>query len=225
MKLIKNKETSLPTRNSRFTTHDSRLTTPNSKLSAQLVIFASGAGTNAQNIIHHFRNDPSVRVRLIVCNNPGAGVLRIAEKENIPSLIIEKEKFFRGNGYVEELRSAGIDLIVLAGFLWKLPSNLVAAYPNRIINIHPALLPKYGGKGMYGNNVHAAVIAAGEKESGITIHYVDEHYDNGDIILQVNCPVLKDDTPDSLAQRVHELEYEYYTKAIEKVIKKLDTGY
>ena len=111
-------------------------------------------------------------------------------KGKYPGLIIEKEKFFRGNGYLDELREQNIDFIVLAGFLWKLPAILIKAFPKRIINIHPALLPKYGGKGMYGNNVHAAVIAAGEKESGISIHYVDEHYDNGDIIIQVKCPVL-----------------------------------
>ena len=159
---------------------------------------------------------PSVKVALIVCNNPGAGVLKIADKENIPALVIEKEKFFRGNAYADELKEKHIDFIVLAGFLWKIPSALIKAYPNRIINIHPALLPKYGGKGMYGNNVHAAVIAAGEKESGITIHYVDEHYDNGDIIFQAKCPVLPGDTPDSLAQRIHKLEHEHYPKVIEE---------
>ena len=204
-----------------------------------LAIFASGTGSNTQKIIDHFRNNnlnpnPSphpdsyreergakgsskITVSLIVCNNPSAGVLRIAEKENIPSLIIEKEKFFRGDGYTNELKEKNIGLIVLAGFLWKLPSALINAWQNRIINIHPALLPKYGGKGMYGNNVHEAVIAAGEKESGITIHYVDEHYDNGDIILQVKCPVLPGDTPHSLAERIHKLEHAHYPKVIEEV--------
>jgi phosphoribosylglycinamide formyltransferase-1 len=158
---------------------------------------------------------------LIACNNPSAGVLKIAGKENIQVLYIDKEKFFRGNGYVEELKEKNIDFIVLAGFLWKLPLVLVRSYGNRIINIHPALLPNYGGKGMYGNNVHAAVIAAEEKESGITIHYVDEHYDNGDIILQVKCPVLPGDTPGSLAQRIHVLEHEYYPKVVEEIAGKL----
>jgi formyltetrahydrofolate-dependent phosphoribosylglycinamide formyltransferase len=197
----------------------------------RIAIFASGTGSNTQKIIDHFRNkdltqtlskgegfkNPKVVVSLIVCNNPAAGVLKIAEKENIPSLIIEKEKFFRGNGYTDELKEKKIDLVVLAGFLWKLPSVLVNAYPRRIINIHPALLPKYGGKGMYGNSVHAAVIAAGEKESGITIHYADEQYDNGDIILQVKCPLLPGDTPGSLAERIHKLEHEHYPKVIEEV--------
>jgi phosphoribosylglycinamide formyltransferase 1 len=184
-----------------------------------LAIFASGTGSNAQKIIDHFRNSSFIKASLIVCNNPAAGVLKIAAKENLPSVLIEKEKFFRGNGYVDELQENKIDFIILAGFLWKLPLALINAYPNRIINIHPALLPKYGGKGMYGNNVHEAVIAAGEKESGITIHYVDEHYDNGDIILQVECPVLPEDTPHSLAERIHKLEHEHYPQAIEEVIK------
>jgi formyltetrahydrofolate-dependent phosphoribosylglycinamide formyltransferase len=190
------------------------------KFTTHIAIFASGAGSNTQKIIDHFRNNESIRIGLIVSNNPSAGVLKIAAKENIPSFIIEKEKFFRGNNYIDELKEKNIDLIVLAGFLWKLPPGLINDYPGRIINIHPALLPKYGGKGMYGNKVHAAVIGAGEKESGITIHYVDEQYDNGDIILQVKCPVLPDDTPDSLARRIHQLEHENYPTVIEEVLNK-----
>jgi len=177
-------------------------------------------GSNAQKIIDHFKNNKRINVALIVCNNPSAGVLKIAEKENVPALLIHKEKFFRGNGYVDELKQRNIDFIVLAGFLWKLPPVLVKAYSNRIINIHPALLPSYGGKGMYGNHVHAAVIAAGEKESGITIHYVDEFYDNGDSILQVRCPVLPGDTPDTLAKRIHALEHEHYPKVVEEIAGK-----
>jgi formyltetrahydrofolate-dependent phosphoribosylglycinamide formyltransferase len=191
------------------------------KPETNIAIFASGAGSNTERIIDHFRNNSIIKVALIVCNDPGAGVVKIAEKENIPPLIIEKEKFFRGNAYLDELKEKQIDFIVLAGFIWKIPGTLLTAYPGRIINIHPALLPKHGGKGMYGNNVHAAVIAAGEKESGITIHYVDGHYDNGDIIFQLKCPVLPGDTPDSLAQRIHKLEHEHYPKVIEKVVKKL----
>ncbi|MBL7738494.1 MAG: phosphoribosylglycinamide formyltransferase [Chitinophagaceae bacterium] len=195
-----------------------------------IAIFASGAGSNAQKIIDHFRNlspslskgeGASAEVSLIICNKPGAGVLSIAEKEDIPVMFIEKEKFFRGNAYVNELKEKQIDFIVLAGFLWKIPDTLVRAFPRRIINIHPALLPKYGGKGMYGNNVHAAVLAAGEKESGITIHYVDEQYDNGDIIFQATCPVLSDDTPDSLARRIHQLEHEHFPKVIEKLVREV----
>jgi len=188
-----------------------------------IAIFASGAGSNAQKIIDHFRNSSLVKIALIVCNRKKAGVLQIAEKENIPSLIIEREKFFSGNGYLDELASRKIDFIVLAGFLWKIPEALIHAFPKRIINIHPALLPGYGGKGMYGNYVHEAVIDAREKESGITIHYVDQHYDNGDIILQVKCPVLDDDTPESLAHRIHALEHANYPVVIEELIKKLQT--
>jgi formyltetrahydrofolate-dependent phosphoribosylglycinamide formyltransferase len=187
----------------------------------QLAIFASGAGSNAQKIIDFFRNSGKVKVALIACNNPAAGVLDIAARENIPALIIEKEKFFRGNAYIEELKEKQISFIVLAGFLWKLPSLLINAYSGRIINIHPALLPNYGGKGMYGNNVHQAVLAAHEKESGITIHYVDEHYDNGDIIFQAKCPVLPGDTADTLAERIHGLEHEHYPRVIGEVIGRL----
>ena len=194
--------------------HDSRFTT-------SIAIFASGAGSNTQKIIDHFKGNNRINIALIVCNNPSAGVLKIAEKENIPALLIDKEKFFRGNGYVDELKHRNIGFIVLAGFLWKLPPVLVKTYPNLIINIHPALLPSYGGKGMYGNHVHAAVIAAGEKESGITIHYVDELYDNGDSILQVRCPVLPGDTPDTLAKRIHALEHEHYPKVVEEIASKL----
>ena len=200
---------------------DSRLTAADSRLTTNIAILASGAGSNAQKIIDHFRHSPLVKVALIVCNRKKAGVLQIAENENIPSLVIEKEKFFGGNGYMDELTSRKIGFIVLAGFLWKVPEALIKAFPRRIINIHPALLPSYGGKGMYGSYVHEAVIGAGEKESGITIHYVDEHYDNGDIILQVRCPVLDGDTPDSLAHRVHDLEHANYPVVIEELIEKL----
>lgn len=185
----------------------------------KIAIFASGAGSNAQKIIDHFRHHSSIQVSLIVSNKPGAGVLSIAEREQIPYIIIEKEKFFRGNAYVDELKAAGISFIVLAGFLWKIPEALISAYPSGIINIHPALIPKYGGKGMYGGFVHEAVIAAREPESGITIHYVDGHYDNGDIIFQASCPVSLDDTPDSLAKKIHQLEYKYYPEVIERVVK------
>jgi phosphoribosylglycinamide formyltransferase-1 len=194
-------------------------------MQVNIAIFASGAGTNAQKIIdyfnHHKHRGLLARIALIVCNKKNAGVLDIAEKEKIPSLIIEKEKFFRGNSYLDELEEMKIDFIVLAGFLWKIPMALLTAYPKRIINIHPALLPKFGGKGMYGQIVHEAVIGGKEKETGITIHYVDEHYDNGDIILQVKCPVLEGDTAESLANRVHALEYANYPVIIEELVRKL----
>ncbi|RTL57641.1 MAG: phosphoribosylglycinamide formyltransferase [Sphingobacteriales bacterium] len=186
----------------------------------RIAIFASGAGSNARAIINHFRNSPAVTVALIVSNKPEAGVLKIASTENIPSLIIEKEKFFRGNAYVDELREKGIDFVVLAGFLWKVPSALIKAYQNKIINIHPALLPKYGGKGMYGAHVHEAVIANKETESGITIHYVDELYDHGSIILQAKCEVTENDTPESLAGKIHTLEHLHYPTAVETLLTK-----
>src|SRR5947209_12578120 len=185
-----------------------------SDLQKSLVLFASGAGSNAQNIINYFRGT-AVKISLIVCNKPGAGVLSIAEKENIPVLMIEKERFFRGDGYLSELKNYHPDLLVLAGFLWKIPDSLVQAFPKKIINIHPALLPKYGGRGMYGQYVHESVLNAGEMESGITIHYVDEHYDNGDIIFQTACPILDSDTPASLAERIHQLEHIHYPRVID----------
>lgn len=183
-----------------------------------IAIFASGAGSNAQKIIDHFRNSPSVKVALVLCNKPGAGVLQIAKKENILSVLVEKEKFFRGDSYLPLLKENNISLLVLAGFLWKVPAALVKEYPGRILNIHPALLPKYGGKGMYGHFVHEAVLAAGEKESGITIHIVDEQYDHGAAILQATCPVFENDTPETLAERIHVLEHTHYPAAIEKVL-------
>jgi formyltetrahydrofolate-dependent phosphoribosylglycinamide formyltransferase len=188
-----------------------------------IAIFASGAGSNARKIIEHFAQSSVARVALVVCNKPGAGVTDIASSYGIPVLMIEKERFFRGDAYLPELQQGGIRWIILAGFLWKVPVALVAAYPRRIINIHPALLPGYGGKGMYGRFVHEAVIKAGEPRSGITIHYVDEHYDNGDMIFQQDCPVLPNDTPDTLAQRIHLLEHEHFPKVIEAEIR--EAGY
>jgi phosphoribosylglycinamide formyltransferase 1 len=182
-----------------------------------IAIFASGTGSNAEKIIMHFTGHPKIKVQLVVSNKPDAGVLTVARNHNIPSLIIEKEKFFRGDHYVQELRKWKIDFIVLAGFLWKVPAGLIAAYRGRIINIHPALLPAYGGKGMYGQIVHQAVIAAGEKESGITIHYVDEHYDHGDVIFQARCELAPNETPDTLAAKIHQLEHTHYPAVIEEL--------
>jgi phosphoribosylglycinamide formyltransferase-1 len=184
----------------------------------RIAIFASGAGSNAARIIDHFRGHVGVTVSLIVCNNPEAGVLAIAAREGIPALLPDKEKFFRGNGYVDELRERKIDFLVLAGFLWKIPGTLVQAFRGRIINIHPALLPKFGGKGMYGQHVHEAVLSAGESRSGITIHFVDELYDHGQVIFSASCEIAADETPGSLAQKVHLLEYEHFPKIIEEVV-------
>ena len=188
------------------------------QLIKHIAIFASGAGSNAQKIIDHFKKmNNKARVVLIVCNNPVAGILKIAEKENIPTLIIERKKFY-DNGYLPALKNYHIDLIVLAGFLWKVPDEIINSYQNKIINIHPALLPKFGGKNMYGSFVHEAVINAGEKESGITIHYVDGIYDHGKIIFQATCTVDKTDTLQTLAEKIHALEHQYYPSVIEKII-------
>jgi formyltetrahydrofolate-dependent phosphoribosylglycinamide formyltransferase len=184
----------------------------------RVAIFASGSGSNALEIIHHFHKHSSIKIALIVCNKAGAGVLDIAHRENIPVMMLEKEKFFRGNGYVDELKEKKIDFIVLAGFLWKIPSSLIKEYPKKIINIHPALLPKYGGKGMYGQFVHESVIRAHEKESGISIHFVDEILDHGEVIFQSKCRVDGTDTPQTLARKIHKLEHEFYPKVIESVI-------
>jgi len=185
----------------------------------QIAIFSSGAGSNAKKIIDQLLSlkEKSIStpvVSLIVCNKPEAGVLIIAAENKIPVLLIEKEKFFRGNAYIDELKAANIDFIVLAGFLWKMPDELIKAFRGKMINIHPALLPKYGGKGMYGNFVHKAVIGNKEKESGISIHYVDEVYDNGQIILQATCLVSEDDTPETLAKKVQVLEHRHFPAAV-----------
>ncbi len=186
----------------------------------RIAIFASGAGTNAQNIITYFNNKPEtgIRVALLVSNNPLAGVLSIAEKEDIPLLVIRKENFISGDAHILYLENYSIDLIVLAGFLWKVPPLFMKKYPDKIINIHPALLPKHGGQGMYGKKVHEAVISNKETESGITIHYVDEQYDHGRVIFQATCPVAATDTAAGLARKVQELEYKHYPEVIEKLL-------
>jgi len=188
------------------------------KSKKNLVIFASGAGSNAQKIIEHFKENGKAEITLIVCSNPNAGVLKIAEKEKIPVLVIEKEEF-RETGYLDEIKKADPNLIILAGFLWKIPEILIQAFPDKIINIHPALLPAYGGKGMYGNAVHTAVVSNQEKESGITIHFVDEKYDHGQIIFQEKCSLSENETPESLAQKIHQLEHQFFPKTIEKLLE------
>ncbi|HEV7781133.1 MAG TPA: phosphoribosylglycinamide formyltransferase [Chitinophagaceae bacterium] len=187
----------------------------------KIAVFASGAGTNAARIIDHFntRKDRVAAVTLIACNKPGAGVLSIAASKDIPVLLIDKERFFHGDAYIDVLKEKNIDLIVLAGFLWKIPSALISAFPERIVNIHPALLPKYGGKGMYGRYVHQAVIDNKEKESGITIHCVDDIYDHGKIIFQYSCPVPDNENAEELENRVRILELEHYPRVIEEYIK------
>lgn len=185
-----------------------------------IAIFASGNGTNAENIIRYFSNSESINVALVLSNNTKAGVHERARRLGVPSLSFPRDVFAAGEPIVHVLREHGIDFVVLAGFLCYVARPLLDAYPGKIINIHPSLLPKFGGKGMYGDHVHQAVLAAGETESGITIHYINEHYDEGGIIFQATCPVLPGDTPDSLASRVHALEYAYFPKVIEEVVGK-----
>ncbi len=184
----------------------------------RIAIFASGAGSNAQKIIEHFNGHPSIEVALVVCNKPNAGVLGIAQHANIETLLIEKNQFANGDAYVPDLKKGSIDFLVLAGFLWKVPSILVQTYPDKILNIHPALLPKYGGKGMYGHFVHEAVITNHEKESGISIHKVNENYDEGDIVFQAKCVVDENETPDSLANKIHALEHRYFATVVEEYL-------
>jgi phosphoribosylglycinamide formyltransferase-1 len=186
---------------------------------SRICIFASGAGTNAREIIRYFRVHPLIRVVLLASNKPEAGAVKIAQQENVPVLLLEKERFFQGNGYLDELSREGIDFIVLAGFLWKIPELLLSAYPEKIINIHPALLPKFGGKGMFGLRVHQAVIDAGEKESGITIHLANDEYDQGKILFQARCPIEPGETPQSLASKLQKFEHTYFPPVVEQWIE------
>lgn len=186
--------------------------------SANIAIFASGKGSNARKIIQYFENHRHIHIKLIVCNKPGAGVLEIASAFGIPTLILDRKGFYESEKFIQEFENQHITHIVLAGFLWKIPENMIKTFPGHIINIHPALLPKFGGKGMYGENVHKTVLEQGEKESGITIHLVDEEYDHGKTIFQATLPVLPSDTPDSLAEKIHVLEHQHYPHQIEKWI-------
>jgi len=183
-----------------------------------IAIFASGSGTNAENIIKYFSNKNSARVSLVLSNKREAYVLKRAAAHNVKSVFFERDEFYNSERVLDYLLLNNIDFVVLAGFLWLVPENILKKYKDRIINIHPALLPRYGGKGMYGEKVHEAVINNHDDESGITIHYVNSVYDAGDIIFQDRCTVEPSDTPDSLAAKVHALEYEYYPKIIEDLI-------
>jgi len=186
-----------------------------------IAIFASGSGTNAQNIAEHFRDHPEIRIALILSNRPDAYVLERAVKLGIPTFVFDRSMFYESKELLETLNRYEIDFIVLAGFLWLVPQYLLKAYPSRMVNIHPALLPKFGGKGMYGDKVHQAVIDSGEKRTGISIHYVNEHYDEGAIIFQDSFEILPGDTPESIAHRVHELEYKHFPRVIEEVVRQL----
>ena len=186
-----------------------------------IAIFASGSGTNAENIIKYFSTKNMARVTLVLSNKREAFVLKRAATHNVKSIFFEYNDFYVTEQVLQHLLKNNIDFIVLAGFLWLVPENILSKYQNRIINIHPALLPRYGGKGMYGEKVHEAVIRNKDPESGITIHYVNQYYDEGNIIFQARCKVDSSDTPETLAVKVHALEYEYFPKVIEDLIVKL----
>lgn len=186
-----------------------------------IAIFASGSGTNAQKIIEYFESNKDVNISLVLSNKPQAKVLERAKKFDIPSVIFDRNAFYESDEIIRKLQKSDIDLIILAGFLWLVPKSLIEAFPQRIINIHPALLPKYGGKGMYGSNVHKAVFEAKEKESGITIHYVNEEFDEGKIIFQEACPLTEKDTPQSIAEKVQVLEHKYFPKVVENLLETL----
>lgn len=184
----------------------------------RIIILASGSGSNAQNIITYFNKIPQITVSAVLTNKKTAKVLERCDRLEVPGFYFNRAAFAHSNTVVDVLKTLQPDLIVLAGFLWKIPSNIIMAFPNKIINIHPALLPKYGGKGMYGSNVHNAVKENKETETGITIHYVNEHYDEGTIIFQAKTPVDSSDDAEAIAEKVHQLEYEHFPKVIEKLL-------
>ena len=192
-----------------------------------VAIFASGSGTNAQNLIEYFnygknrsnKTSPDTKVEVVICNKPGAYVLTRAEKLGVPTAVLNKEELTNSTERLFELlKQYSIDYIILAGYLLKIPAELIEMYPDKIINIHPALLPAYGGKGMYGHHVHEAVVAAKAKESGITIHLVDEKYDNGTILFQAKCSIDPTDTPDDVAKKIHHLEQANFPRVVDEYI-------
>ncbi len=186
-----------------------------------IAIFASGGGTNAEMFFEYFRSNKCANISLLLSNNKNAFALKRAEKNDIPNYYCNREDFYENDKVKNILAVYAIDFIVLAGFLWKVPDELIALYPNKIVNIHPALLPKFGGKGMYGRHVHEAVMAAGEKESGITIHYVNQNYDEGQIIFQKKCELTADDTISTITEKVQKLEHKYYTEVVENLLSDL----
>ncbi|PLX08261.1 MAG: phosphoribosylglycinamide formyltransferase [Marinilabiliales bacterium] len=187
------------------------------KEKVKIALFASGSGTNVENIYKYFTNNDKVEVCCILCNKKNAYVLERAQMLKLDYLLFNRDDFYNSNTVLDYLKQKNTDLIVLAGFLWLIPDNLIKVFPDRIINIHPALLPKYGGKGMYGENVHKAVLENKEEETGITIHYVNQHYDEGQIIFQESVKIDSNDTIDSIANKVHKLEYMFFPTIIEKI--------
>lgn len=184
----------------------------------KIAIFASGSGSNAENIANYFKGNDELEISLILSNKKDAYVLERAKNLEIPSLVFNKQQFSQSNEIVEILKEKEIDLIVLAGFLWLIPSNLIEAFPNKIVNIHPALLPNYGGKGMYGMKVHEAIVTNQEKETGITIHFVNEKYDEGKTIFQATCEVSENDTAEDVAKKIHQLEYKHFPEVIDQLL-------
>jgi len=189
-----------------------------------LALFASGSGSNARKMMEHFAEHPEVRVGLLVSNKPDAGALLHASEMGVPTLVINRESLYTTENLLVDLDLYRIDWIVLAGFMWLIPAYLVHAYAGRIVNIHPALLPRFGGKGMYGMRVHEAVKAAGETQSGITIHYVNEQYDQGAVIFQATCPLEAQDTPEGIARKVQALEHRHYPEVVEQLVGEVGKG-
>ncbi|MCX2474114.1 phosphoribosylglycinamide formyltransferase [Pedobacter sp. MC2016-05] len=187
----------------------------------RIAIFASGSGSNAQKLMEHFKRSNDIEISLVLTNNADAYVLQRADNFEIPSHIFDKQEFYKTEEVIDLLKNLDIDFIVLAGFLWLIPQNLIAAYPGRIINIHPAILPKFGGKGMYGDHVHNAVMAAGETEGGITIHYIDENYDEGEYIYQARYKIDKGDNLEMIKFKGQQLEHLHYPKVVESLVKKI----
>ncbi|HSH52098.1 MAG TPA: phosphoribosylglycinamide formyltransferase [Bacteroidales bacterium] len=187
----------------------------------KIAIFASGLGTNAENLINYFKENKKIEISCIFSNNKDAYVIQRAKNHNIKHYVFDRTEFYNTTNILQILHKHNINFIILAGFLWLIPDYLIKNYPNRIINIHPALLPKYGGKGMYGINVHKAVVENNEKETGITIHYLNNDYDKGGIIFQAKCPINKDDTAETITKKVHALEYRHFPKIVEQIITNL----
>lgn len=185
----------------------------------RIVIFASGSGTNAENLVRHFQQSTTASVVQVLTNNPQAKVLERCKDLNVSALSFNRIAFSKTKDVLNLLKASQPDLIVLAGFLWKFPEFILEEFPNKVINIHPALLPKYGGKGMYGNFVHEAVVANKELETGISIHYVNEHYDEGKMIFQTHFKVSPDDTAETVAAKIHELEMEHFPIVVEELLR------
>ncbi len=188
----------------------------------RIAIFASGSGSNAQRIMEHFKRNKEMEVALVLCNKPDAYVLQRADNFEVPTHVFTKEELLHTNSIDNLLKNLEIDILVLAGFMWLLPERFIQNYPKRIVNIHPALLPKHGGAGMFGRKVHESVLKSKDNETGITIHYVNENFDEGEIIYQSKCTVEKNDDLEKLAYKVHQLEHIHYPKIIEDLLKKLD---